>query len=275
MAWYVDDSSERLWYEVRGHGPPIVFIHGWCMSSAVWGQQMESLSGSFQVIAIDLPGHGKSSLLHGKFNMERCVSCLVGLFEFLHLHDVILAGWSLGSLIVLESCASLRDRLCALVLIGSSPRFTQGGGFQFGLSISEVDGMTRKVQRSLRRAMEGFCDRMFVSGELDDPLLADAVQMVLSGVVIPEVEVALQALEALVETDMRDRLSSIDLPTLIMNGDGDVICLPEASVFLAQHISSAQLIVFTECGHAPFLTQSKRFNECLEEFKGRVGDSAD
>ena len=274
MAWYVDDSGRLLWYEDCGAGTPIVFIHGWCMSSAVWRLQQEGLSDSFRVITIDLPGHGKSPLPAGGFYIKGCAVDIAGLFEFLHLHDALLAGWSLGSLIALESFMRLRERLSGLVLIAGTPRFTQGDGFPFGLSRIEVDGMTRKVHRSMRRALEGFTARMFASGELDDPILAAMVNELLSSVPLPTLEVAIQALDALVESDLRDRLAVIDLPTLIMNGDCDAICLPQASEFLEQRISSARRIVFAGCGHAPFLSQNIRFNACLEEFRGMVSGRA-
>lgn len=274
MAWYAGDSGSRLWYEDRGTGTPIVFIHGWCMSSAVWRLQRYGLSDSFRFITIDLQGHGKSPPHAGGFHIKGCAGDIAGLFEFLDLHNALLVGWSLGSLIALESCVLLRERLSGLVLTAGTPRFTQGDGFPYGLSRIEVDGMTRKVQRSLRRALEGFNARMFASGELDDPSLAAMVQELLSTVPMPTADVALQALDALVETDQRDRLALIDLPTLIMSGDRDVICLPQASAFLAQQIPSARQMVFAGCGHAPFLTQSTRFNACLEDFRGVVSGRA-
>jgi pimeloyl-ACP methyl ester esterase len=270
MAWYTADSGGRLWYEECGAGTPIVFIHGWCMSSAVWRLQREGLSDSFRVITIDLPGHGKSTMPAGGFCIKGCVLELAGLFESLDLNKVILAGWSLGSMIALESVAALKNRLSGLVLIAGTPCFTQGDGFSHGLSRFEVDGMTRKVQRSLPRALEGFTARMFAAGELDDPSLATLVHKVVSTVPMPTVDAALQALDALVETDLCDRLALIYLPTLLVNGDCDVICLPQASEFMAQRIPSARQVVFAGCGHAPFLTHSTRFNECLEDFRGMV-----
>lgn len=270
MAWYAADSGGRLWYEESGAGTPIVFIHGWCMSSAVWRLQREGLSDSFRVITFDLPGHGKSTMPVGGFCIKECAVELAGLFESLGLHKALLAGWSLGSMIALESVAALRSRLSGLVLIAGTPCFTQGNGFLYGLSRFEVDGMTRKVQRSLSRALEGFTARMFAAGELDDPSLATMVQEVLSTVPLPTVDAALQALDALTETDLRDRLSLIDLPTVLMSGDSDVICLPEATEYMAQRIPSARQVVFAGCGHAPFLTHSARFNACLEEFRGMV-----
>jgi pimeloyl-ACP methyl ester esterase len=274
MAWYAADSGRHLWYEDRGTGTPIVFIHGWCMSSAVWRLQREGLSDSFRIISIDLQGHGKSPAHAGGFHIKGCAVDIAGLFESLHLHDALLAGWSLGSLIALESCVRLRERLSGLVLISATPRFTQGDGFPYGLSRIEVDGMTRKVQRSLRRALEGFTARMFASGELDESSLAATIHELLSTVPMPSADVALQALDALVVSDLRDRLALIDLPTLIISGDCDVICLPQASEFLAQRILSARRVLFAGCGHAPFLTQSARFNACLEEFRGMVSGRA-
>lgn len=270
MAWYAGDSGARLWYEDRGAGTPIVFIHGWCMSSAVWRLQSEGLSDTFRVITIDLPGHGRSSPGCDGFQIKGCAGDIAGLFLSLNLQHALLAGWSLGSQIALESFMLLRDRLSGLVLIGGTPRFTQGDGFPYGLSRIEVDGMIRKVQRSLRRALEGFTARMFASGELDNPSLAAMVRELLTSVPLPTTDAALQALEALVECDLRDRLALIDLPTLIMNGDRDVICLPQASQFMEQGISGARRVEFAGCGHAPFLTQSARFNACLEEFRGKV-----
>ena len=270
MAWYAAGSGSRLWYEECGSGTPIVFIHGWCMSSAVWCSQREGLSDTFRVITVDLPGHGTSSPPVDGFHVNKCAADLAGLFESLGLHNALMAGWSLGSLIALESFPGLRDRLSGLVLIAGTPRFTQGDEFPSGLSRLEVEGMTRKVQRSLPRALEGFIARMFAPGELDDPSLASKVHELLSALPLPTAAVALQALDALVATDLRDRLASIDLPTLVMNGDCDVICLPEASGYLARRIPSARQVLFAGCGHAPFLTQSARFNACLEEFRGMV-----
>lgn len=274
MAWYEADSGNRLWYEERGAGTAIVFIHGWCMSSAVWRLQLEGLSGSFRVITLDLPGHGHSSPSAGGFQIKGCVDDIAGLFQFLDLRQALLAGWSLGSLIALEAVTLLRERLSGLVLIAGTPRFVQGDGFPYGLSKNEVDGMAGKVRRSLRRALDGFTARMFAFGELDHTPLAAMLRELLSSVPMPTTEVALQALGALVETDLRARLPLIDLPTVVMSGDRDVICLPQASEFLAQRIPSARQIVFAGCGHAPFLTQSRRFNACLDKFRGMVNGSA-
>lgn len=267
MAWFAADSGKRLWYEDQGAGTPIVFIHGWCMSSAVWRLQQEGLAGSFRIIAVDLQGHGKSPPDSAGFNLKDCARDIAGLFDHLQLDSALLAGWSLGSLVALESVTYLRAQLCGLVLISGTPRFTQGDGFPYGMSRIDVDGMSRKVQRNIRRARDGFTERMFAPGERDDPVLAVTISEILSAVPLPSVDVALQALDVLVESDLRDGLASIGLPTLIVNGDCDLICPPQVSDYLTRRIATARHTVFDGCGHAPFLTQAARFNACLEEFR--------
>lgn len=270
MAWFATHSGRRLWYDECGAGTPIVFIHGWCMSSDVWRLQLEKLPESFRVITIDLQGHGRSSPQGGSFHIKGCAADISELCKFLDIHNALLAGWSLGGLIALETFDLLRGRLSGLILIAGTPRFTQGDGFPYGLSKLEVDGMIKKVQRSMRRALDGFRGRMFASGELDHSEQTPAIQELLSAIPLPSTDVALQALDVLVQSDLRNRLALIDLPALIVSGDRDVICLPQASEYMAQQISSARQIVFAGCGHAPFLTQSARFNECLEEFREMV-----
>ena len=270
MPWCAGMSGNRMWYEERGTGKPIVLIHGWCMSSAIWGAQLDGLSRSQRVIAIDLPGHGQSEVPAEGFSLTGCAADLSGMFEALDLRDVLLVGWSLGSLIALASCELLKERLSGMVLVAATPKFTQCADFLYGLSQMEVEGMARKVQRSLQRARDGFAGRMFSPGELDEPVLSATIHRLLSQVPLPTAAVALQALEVLAEADLRDRLDQLVLPTLILCGDSDVICLPQASDFLARRIPSARQVLFAGCGHAPFLTQSSRFNDCIEEFRRMV-----
>lgn len=264
MPWFDTDAVNRLWYEEQGQGTPIVFIHGWCMSSAVWGLQIDELSDSFRVITLDLRGHGKSPQHSDGFHIEGCAADIIALIEYLGIYDAILVGWSLGALIAIETLLLSNERFSGLALISGTPQFVQSADFSYGLSRSEADGMAKKVVRNTCRALEGFIVRMFASGETESAI----VHSILSSIPVPPTAVALQALEALVAADMRDRLAMINCPTLIINGDCDVICLPKASEFMMTKIPQSYQVVFSGCGHVPFLTQSRKFNACLEGFRG-------
>jgi pimeloyl-[acyl-carrier protein] methyl ester esterase len=242
------------------------FIHGWCMSSAVWMKQRIALSSKYRVISIDLRGHGKSSLPGDGFHSRGCAEDIVGLLEYLDITAAMIVGWSLGVFIAMESFLLDRSRIAKLVLVSGTPLFVSSPDFPYGLSSGEASGMALKVQRNIQRAVTGFMSLMFTPEEIEKT----DVDAILASVTIPTTDVALQALDSLISTDMREQLSVITCPTLIINGDRDRICLPEASDFMKSHIEQSQQMVFAGCGHAPFLTQSSKFNASLEEFGGRT-----
>lgn len=197
---------------------------------------------------------------------------MVALFRHLDLKDTLLAGWSLGAQVAMQAFAQLRGRMAGLVLIDGTPCFIATDEFPYGLSKTEAERMGHKLRRNVARALEGFMTRMFSPGELDDPALAGQVRELLSQIEIPGIEAALKSLQSLSEADMRHLLPTIDLPTLVINGARDVICLPEASSFMARHITDCRHVVMQGCGHVPFLTQQEAFEAAIVDFRRRLDE---
>lgn len=274
MPWYGNRRREQLWYEDSGAGCPVVLLHGWCMSSAVWRYQFDrlavSIPASLRLIAPDLRGHGSSREINGHLDFSGFVEDLIDLFDILGLVKVILVGWSMGAQIALQSCAELSGRLCGILLVSATPRFTASDDFPYGLARNEASGMRLKVQRNTARALSGFYTRMFAEGELEAHPLASEIKQLLGSIESPETAGVLDALDALVAADMRPLLQHITVPTLVVNGGHDRICLPQASSYLAARIPGAEQIVFPLCGHAPFLTHSEQFNTELVRFARRA-----
>jgi pimeloyl-[acyl-carrier protein] methyl ester esterase len=126
--------------------------------------------------------------------------------------------------------------------------------------------MRLKVQRNTKRALEGFYGRLFAEGELESHTSPSEIRELLLSIPSPHTAAVLDALDALVRTDMRRSLGTIAIPTLIINGALDRICLPPASRYLKTHITDAEQTVFPHCGHAPFLTYSDKFNTEMMRF---------
>jgi pimeloyl-[acyl-carrier protein] methyl ester esterase len=266
MPWYRNRIGEQVWYEERGAGHPLILLHGWCMSSAVWKYQFDGLSDSVRLLAPDFRGHGRSRDVAGKITFSGLATDLVDLIEARDLEKVVLVGWSMGAQIALQACAELSGRLAGMVLISATPRFTASDDFPCGLADSEARGMRLKVQRNTGRALEGFYSRLFAAGELEGCANAAEIVHLLSSIESPDTEAALASLDALVASDMRHLLPSITTPTLIMNGGQDRICLPPASRYLHEHIAGSEQVLFPECGHAPFWTFRDDFNANLVRF---------
>lgn len=274
MPWYPNRNGDRLWYEDAGDGCPIVLLHGWCMSSAVWKYQLGGLvapgfaplSPSLRMLAPDLRGHGLSQPVSGRVDFTTLADDLIDLFDFLGLENAVLVGWSLGGQIALQAYEKLAKKCAGLVLVSATPRFTASDDFPYGLVRTEADGMRLKVQRSLERALGGFHSRLFVEGEFESAAVAAEVKLLIATLPLPDKKEVLEALEELTVADMRHCLASIMTPTLIVNGDQDRVCLPRASQYLKEHIGNAKQTIFLCCGHAPFLSRSHEFNAELVRF---------
>lgn len=270
MPWFNNRAGERLWYREAGCGTPLILLHGWCMSSAVWQGQFDGLAASCRLIAPDLRGHGSSRPVAGRCDFQSLATDLCDLLQTLDCQDAILLGWSMGAQVALQACKDLAGRLSGLVLVSATPCFTVRPDYPFGLSPAEAAGMRLKVQRNRGRALNGFHARMFAEGEIETERISERVTEILSSVLPPETSLAIEALDALASADMRPQLAEIDLPTLLLHGDRDLICLPQASEYLANGLKSVRRTVFSGCGHAPFLTRPEQFNREIISFVGSI-----
>ena len=270
MPWYENRRGERLWYEDKGAGFPVVLVHGWCMSSAVWKYQFDGLAASYRILAPDLRGHGRSREISGGLSFDAFAEDLLDLFDALDLAQAVLVGWSMGAQVALQASAALSGRLAGLVLVSATPSFTASADFPYGLASNEANGMRIKVQRNTQRALDGFYTRLFAEQELENHSSAAEVKQLLATIPQPDTAAVLAALDELSRTDMRHLLAAIAVQTLIVNGGQDRICLPEASCYLASHIPGAIQTVFRDSGHAPFLIRSDEFNAEIARFTRSV-----
>ena len=250
-----------------GKGKAVLFVHGWCMSSAVWEGQLKALSDKYRTVALDLRGHGQSGVPDdGLAGFNGFAADLTGLVERLDLEKIILVGWSLGGQVVLRGLQQIRHRVSGVVLVGATPRFTASVSFPHGLAPAEAEGMRIKLRRNMDRALSGFQIRMFSESELADAECMKRCSALLAGVAMPEQGTALEGLEALMLEDMTADVAEVACPTLVIHGSDDRICLPEASVWLEQSIKGSKRICYQGAGHAPFMTEPERFNKDLCSF---------
>lgn len=271
MAYLTSHDGCRIHFSDIGAGPPLVLVHGWAMSSRVWQFQVEGLASICRVVAVDLRGHGLSEPHPSKpLTLSDISSDLVSLFDHLDLNNAVLAGWSLGSQAVLGAVPALRGRLAGVALVGGTPRFTSCDGYGFGLPAKEVRGMILRLKRDYSRAMGDFFRGMFADGELT----REQNQRMVREIVIPGRQpapaIALQGLEILAETDLREILPRIDRPVILLHGSEDTICPTSVAGYMAGRIPGAQLELFAGCGHAPFISRPERFNRILAEFLEKV-----
>jgi pimeloyl-[acyl-carrier protein] methyl ester esterase len=266
MSFLESTAGGRLCYHQQGSGRPLLFVHGWCMSGQVW-QRQQVLADQYRVLTFDLRGHGYSTVPTGGMGgFAGYAADLVDLMEALDLQDTVLVGWSLGAQVLLKAYAAIAARVAGIVLVGATPRFTAAPYFPFGLPPKEAEGMRLKIRRNLERTLDGFHRQLFVAGELANPQLQETVQAILAGVPVPSTAAALDGLEALMTAEMQHEAASVSCPALLLHGDQDPICLPQASAWLAEQMPASRRLLYHGCGHAPFLSRADQFNHDLRQF---------
>lgn len=246
------DHPAVLHHETQGDGPPVLLLHGWSRSGADFAPLAARLSENHRVIRLDLRGHGRSS--PGRFTLDDLAGDVIALTEALELRGALLVGWSLGAQVALAAWPALAGRVDRLVLLGATPRFTEGDGWPHGLPARAVEGLAARLRRQPERTLERFFADCFAPGELDDAGRARIAALAPGPP--PELACLLAGLTLLATTDLRASLPAVTPPTLLLHGDADAICPPGAGRALAALLPRARLELLAGAGHAPLLSRA-------------------
>jgi len=247
-------DGRRLQYREQGTGPPLVLIHGWAMSSAVFDEALGAFAETHRVLAPDLRGHGGSEGASG-FGLEDLAGDLSEWFAALDLQGACLGGWSLGGQVAMALFPAVRQRVARLMLIDTTLRFVRSGDWPHGLPAGQVRAMARDLRRNYRKAMGEFFAGQFVAGEISPERYRQVLAFAVRAGSLPEPETALAALETLGCADLRPRLSELDCPALVLHGEEDPITFPGAARTLARDLLAGKLVLVPKSGHAPFLSR--------------------
>jgi pimeloyl-ACP methyl ester carboxylesterase len=111
-----DSDGVPIHYTISGAGEPIVLIHGWSASAAMWDGLRAELSSRYQVIAMDCRGHGRSGKPHqpAAYGIEM-VNDVIRLLDHLQIQRAHVAGYSMGGSIALKLLQTHPDRLLSVV----------------------------------------------------------------------------------------------------------------------------------------------------------------
>jgi pimeloyl-[acyl-carrier protein] methyl ester esterase len=236
------------------------------MSSRVWNYQVEWFAREYQVITLDLRGHGRSGSLTGECNFISLTQDIISFIEGLHLEKLTLIGWSLAVSLVVRVCHSHRLPVDSLVLVDGTPCFVSREDFPHGLPSSRVKKMLKRIDSNFPRALEEF-HHLLLSPEEGERGNKDEIWDLLTNErYLPKRETARDLLVSLVDEDLRSEVATITMPTLLMHGDQDTICPVGASRYMQEHLECAGIAIFPGAGHAPFLTQAEDFNQRLTAF---------
>jgi len=263
-SFKLPDGRILTWYEC-GEGRPLVLLHGWAMSAAVFNEMAESLAVDFRLLIPDLPGHGKSSPAaeNDLAVISVDLACWLAAVE---RSPVTLAGWSLGGMLALQIAYQKLLPIDRLILVGTTPRFTLDDDWAFGLPAGQVHALARNLKRRFEPTLADFFALAFSGEDISPARLREIRNFAVKRSPIPDREAALGLLDLLARQDQREILSAIKLPVLVLHGDQDQIAPLAAGQYLSEKLPDGQLVKFSGIGHAPFLSQPQVTAEKIREF---------
>lgn len=246
----------------------LIFIHGWASGPYVWFYQIDFFKQRFHIWTPELAGYDSKALNSGGNLFELMVEDVCNLISSNDLDEIHLVGWSLGGMVSLGVASRLKYNINRLILIGSTPRFVQSEDFNWGMSEQRIIRMQERLGRNFIGTLNWFYRSMFIPQERTKKGFGDILNLL--GDIIPPLQKVsvVSTLKVLIELDLRYMLKDITAPTLIIHGEKDSICLPEAARFLQTNIKGSRLEFIKLSGHAPFLTNPQKVNNLIEEFIG-------
>lgn len=264
MSIFTTKDDTHLFYKDWGAGQPILFAHGWPLSSDAWDQQMLFFSqNGFRVIAHDRRSHGRSDQTFYGNNMDQYADDLAELIEALDLTNLILVGHSTGGGEVSHYIGRHGTaRVAKVVLVGAvPPLMLKTAGNPHGTPMEVFDSIRESTAKNrsqfffdLTIPFYGFNREGVVP---NDGLRENFRRMGLQGGIKGQYD----CVREFSEVDYTQDLKSIDRPTLIIHGDDDQIVPIEASAHLAAEIvADATLKIYLGGSHGLAETEADRFN---------------
>jgi len=255
--------SGGLHVEAAGDGPPLVLLHGWAMHSGVWGGLPAVLARRHRVHAVDLPGHGRSPA-QSPFTAAAVVRSLDAAFEA-ERHAVTVLGWSLGGQLALAWALARPERIARLVLVGTTPRFVAGEGWDCAMSAATLARFGDELHVSWRATVLRFLALQMRGSEHGHAALA-LLRRELFARGEPSRPVLRDALEVLAVTDLRADVVRIPVPTLVIAGDRDTLAPVTAGRWLAAAMPGGRFVAIEGAAHVPFLSHPDEFRRAVTRF---------
>jgi len=262
MGKYVDHNGTKIYYQERGEGEPLVLLMGFGADGNTWEKHVSVYEKHFRCIVIDNRGVGLSDQPEGPYTTALMAADTIAVMDDAGIDKAKVAGISMGGAIAQELCLNYPERVSALVLISTWPRFNN-----YAKTVYENLKKLRKTSDA-GDFMELLQLWIFAAPHYEKHLEdLQAGQQSAAANEVPQTADGFDGqLDACIHHDSVDRLPQIKVPTLITIGLQDIFTPPAFSDILHQGIEGSQMIDFPNGGHVHHWEDLERFNTVTTNF---------
>lgn len=274
---FIDVDGIRTRYLYEGSGPPLFLLHGVGVSGDTFCRNIDALATQFTVCAPDMLGHGFTDAVdyRGEPPQPHVVRHLGRMADMLGFKTYSVGGSSFGGLIAALMYFDRPKRVDKLLLIGTGAVFHPAEEQREVLEAAFANGskaMSNPTLESCRSRLANICYKPeSVAGEI---LLVQLTSYALPDR-FPAYQATIQGqIDALSSDDpnrhrVYDRLEEIKVPTLVLTGREDIRADVKLHAAGVNRMPNAELVIFEQCNHLPYMEYPDRFNDTVARFLAR------
>ena len=275
MAYVTTADDVEIFYKDWGpkDAQPVVFHHGWPLSSDDWDAQMLFfLANGYRVVAHDRRGHGRSAQVGTGHDMDHYAADASAVAEYLDLRNAVHIGHSTGGSEVARYVAKFgqpQGRVAKAVLVSAvPPLMVKSEANPDGTPIAVFDGFRQALAANRAQFFLDVASGPFYGFNRDGATVSDGVvrnwwrQGMMGGA-----NAHYEGIKAFSETDQTEDLKAITVPTLVLQGDDDqIVPYKDASLLQAKLLPHATLKVYEGFPHGMLTTHADVINPDLLAF---------
>jgi len=243
------------------NGEHISLLHGWGFNAAIWQETARTLANNAQLNCIDLPGHGRSPMPACGYSIETLADLIAETLP--ELGNVV--GWSLGGMVAMQIALRHPQKIKRLILVGSVARFVRDDNWRYAISPEILQNFSESLRSDIQQTLQRFV-ALQIMGNDDNRMILRKLRELLNSNEAPHPAALQGGLKILQQVDLRNQLSKITQPTLMIVGKRDTLSHPKTAGQMLPLLPNAQLEIIDGAGHAPFLSHNGHFTNLIEQF---------
>lgn len=254
-------------YTIKDSIAPIhtlIFIHGFPFNKNSWTVQLEAMPPDVRAIAVDVRGHGRSTMGHGYFSIDVFAKDLLVFIQKLQLGRVVVCGVSMGGYIALRAFELAPEHFSGLILSDTHSQADDNAAKQ-----KRFDTIQSLLRHGKRVFSINFMENVLAERtRRERPEVAELIKQSIRRNELRSICSTLLALAS--RTDTTASLPDIHVPVLVVRGSDDRITTRAQADLLVERIPQATYTEIPECGHLPNLEDPTRFNAEIVSFLRRT-----
>lgn len=264
-------ESVEIFYQNYGSGRPVILIHGWPLSNKAWEPQVADIvAAGYRCITYDRRGFGASSTPDADcYDYSSLTSDLNELIQQLELTDATIVGFSMGGGEVVRYFTDYQGKGVKQAALISSiiPLVAHKDDNPAGVAQEDLNGILNAVKNDRVTFLKEFHQNFYNYSESDETVSTAVLD---NDFIIASQASPLATIDTAIawaETDFRDELKNVDVPTLILHGDADnIVPIETAGDQAAEGIKDNIYHVIKDAPHGMNLTHRKEVNKHLINF---------